>query len=97
MYNGLQAAQRKIRTADLFVICTDDSNPSELRDTVGLAQRNTTEVVVFITPSAAFEPDVIADLDTAYERYRTFDQFRRKLTEMESVTTYEVGSSGLLF
>lgn len=92
MYNGLQAAQREIRTADLVVICTDDSNPSELRDTVGLARRNTAEVIVFITPSAAFEPNVIADLDTAYERYRTFDQFRRKLTEMESVTAYEVGS-----
>ncbi|EMA24395.1 DUF58 domain-containing protein [Haloarcula argentinensis] len=92
LYNGLQAAPHEIRNADLLVICTDDSNPSELRNTVGLARRNATEVVVFIAPSVAFDTDLLTDLDTAYERYRAFDQFRRELNEIDSVTAYEVGS-----
>ncbi|KAA9397837.1 DUF58 domain-containing protein [Haloarcula sp. CBA1130] len=92
LYNGFQAAPQEIRGADLLVICTDDSNPIELRNTVGLARRNATEVIVFITPSVAFDMDLLTDLDTAYERYRTFDQFRRELNEIDSVTAYEVGS-----
>jgi len=92
LYNGLQAAPHEIRSANLLVICTDDSNPSELRNAVGLARRNATEVVVFIAPSVAFDTDLLTDLDTAYERYRTFDQFRRELNEVDSVTAYEVGS-----
>ncbi|AAV45987.1 unknown [Haloarcula marismortui ATCC 43049] len=92
LYNGLQAAPQEVRSADLLVICTDDSNPNELRNTVGLARRNATEVVVFITPSVAFDTDLLTDLDTAYERYRAFDQFRRELNEIDSVTAYEVGS-----
>ncbi|GCF12121.1 hypothetical protein Harman_00560 [Haloarcula mannanilytica] len=92
LYNGFQAAPLEIRSADLLVICTDDSNRTELRNTVGLARRNATEVVVFITPTVAFDPDLITDLDAAYERYRDFDQFRRELNEIESVTAYEVGS-----
>jgi hypothetical protein len=92
LYNGLQTVPREIRSADLLVICTDDSNPSELRNTVGLARRNATEVVVFITPTVAFDSDLIANMDTAYERYRAFDQFRRELTEIDSVTAYEVSS-----
>jgi len=92
LYNGFQTVPREIRSADLLVICTDDSNPSELRNTVGLARRNATEVVVFITPTVAFDTDLIADIDTAYERYRAFDQFRRELNEIDSVTAYEVGS-----
>ncbi|AUG47449.1 hypothetical protein BVU17_07905 [Haloarcula taiwanensis] len=91
LYNGLQTAPHEIRSADLLVICTDDSSPSELRNTVGQARRNATEVVVFITPSVAFDTDRLTDLDTAYERYRTFDQFRRELNEIDSVTAYEVG------
>ncbi|EMA02061.1 Protein of unknown function DUF58 [Haloarcula vallismortis] len=93
LYNGFQAAPREIRSADLLVICTDDSSPSELRNTVGLARRNATEVIVFLTPSVAFDTDLVTDLDTAYERYRTFDQFRRELNEIDSVTAYEVGPS----
>jgi len=92
LYNGFQAAPSEIRGADLLVICTDDNNPSELRNTVGLARSNATEVVVFITPSVVFDADLVADLDTAYERYRSFDQFRRGLNEIDSVTAYEVGS-----
>ncbi|MDT3435453.1 DUF58 domain-containing protein [Haloarcula sp. 1CSR25-25] len=92
LFNGLQSAPGEIRRADLLVICTDDSKPSELQNTVGLARRNATEVVVFITPSVAFDTDLIADLDTAYDRYRAFDQFRRELNEIDSVTAYEVGS-----
>jgi len=92
LYNGFQAAPHEIRSANLVVICTDDSNRNELRNTVGLARHNASEVVVFITPTVAFDKDLITDLDAAYERYQAFDQFRRELNGIGSVTAYEVGS-----
>lgn len=90
LYNGFRSARHEIRNADLVVICSDDTDPGELRETVGLARRNATEVVVFLTPSVAFEDDLLAATDDAYERYRRFDQFRRELCEMDAVTAYEV-------
>jgi len=90
LYNGFRSARHEIRNADLVVICSDDTDPGELRETAGLARRNATEVVVFLTPSAAFDDGLLAATDDAYERYRRFDQFRRELCEMDSVTAYEV-------
>ncbi|WP_423998642.1 DUF58 domain-containing protein [Haloarcula salina] len=90
LYNGFRSAKHEIRNADLVVICSDDTDPGELRETAGLARQNATEVVVFLTPSVAFDDELLAATDDAYERYRHFDQFRRELCEMDSVTAYEV-------
>lgn len=90
LYNGFRSARHEIQNADLVAICSDDTDPGELRETAGLARRNATEVVVFLTPSVAFDDDLLAATDDAYERYRRFDQFRRELCEMDSVTAYEV-------
>ncbi|EMA53629.1 DUF58 domain-containing protein [Halococcus salifodinae] len=73
------------------VIFTDDSNRAELRETVSLARRGDGRVLVFLTPTALFEPGGLVDLETAYERYRQFESFRRDLARLRRVSAFEIG------
>ena len=73
------------------VIFTDDSHRAELHETVRLARRGDGRVLVFLTPTALFEPGGLADLEDAYERYRRFESFRRDLARLRRVSAFEVG------
>lgn len=73
------------------VIFTDDSHRAELRETVRLARRGEGRVLVFLTPTALFEPGGLADLEEAYERYRQFESFRHDLARLRRVSAFEVG------
>jgi uncharacterized protein (DUF58 family) len=73
------------------VIFTDDSHRAELRETVRLARRGDGHVLVFLTPTALFEPGGLADLEEAYERYRQFESFRHDLARLRRVSAFEVG------
>ncbi|WP_160135404.1 DUF58 domain-containing protein [Halococcus salsus] len=73
------------------VIFTDDTHCAELRETVRLARRGNGRVLVFLTPTALFEPGGLADLEEAYERYRQFESFRRDLARLRRVSAFEVG------
>lgn len=86
-HKGVTNAQNSIWT----VICTDDSRPAELRETVSLARQGGNEVLVLLTPSVLYEPGGLADIEQAYDRYVEFEEFRRKLTRTRNVTAVEVG------
>jgi len=73
------------------VVLTDDRDRTELRETVDLARRGPGHVLVFLTPQVLFEPGGLSDLESAYERYRDFEDFRRDLDQLPDVTAYEVG------
>ncbi|WP_049902584.1 DUF58 domain-containing protein [Halococcus agarilyticus] len=73
------------------VIFTDDTHRAELRETVELARRGDGRVLVFLTPTALFEPGGLADIEDAYERYRGFESFRRDLARLRRVSAFEVG------
>jgi Uncharacterized conserved protein (some members contain a von Willebrand factor type A (vWA) domain) len=73
------------------VIFTDDTHRAELRETVKLARRGDGHVLVFLTPTALFEPGGLADLEDAYERYRQFESFRHDLARLRRVSAFEVG------
>jgi hypothetical protein len=73
------------------VLFTDDSHPTEVRETVKLARRANGRVLVFLTPTVLFEPGGLADLDAAYERYSEFEAFRRELARLDRVAAFEVG------
>jgi len=73
------------------VVLTDDIDRAELRETVDLARRGPGHVLVFVTPRVLFEPGGLSDLESAYERYRDFENFRRDLDRLPGVTAYEVG------
>jgi hypothetical protein len=73
------------------VIFTDDTHRAEVRETVRLAQRGDNRVLVFLTPTVLFEPGGLADLEGAYDRYRSFESFRRDLARLRRVSAFEVG------
>lgn len=78
------------------VIVTDDSNRTELRETVKYARRKGGQVTVFVTPSVLFGTTDLTDLDRAYERYVDFEEFRRELAGLGRVDAFEVGPADRL-
>ncbi len=82
----------------LTVILTDDTERAAVRESVRLAQRRDGHVVVFLTPSALFDPDTAdaADAHATYDRLREFDRFRRELSGIAGVSAFEVGPGSRL-
>jgi uncharacterized protein (DUF58 family) len=72
------------------VILTDDSHPERLREAVTVARRGENRVLVFLAPTALFEPGGLADLEAAYDRYVAFEEFRRDLARKSGVSAFEV-------
>jgi len=73
------------------VIFTDDTDRTQLRETVKLARQQSAGVLVFVTPSVLFERGGLADLDDAYSEYVDFEEFRRELARLDGVHAFEVG------
>lgn len=72
------------------VLYTDDTDRAGVREVVGEARRGDHPLDVFLAPTVLFEPDTLANLEGATERYRAFERFRRGLVEVEDVSAYEV-------
>ncbi|SDK11412.1 Uncharacterized conserved protein, DUF58 family, contains vWF domain [Halovenus aranensis] len=73
------------------LICTDDSNPLELRETATLAAQNGGQVLLLLAPTVLYETATVEELEARYEQYVTFEQFRRELSRLDRVTALEVG------
>lgn len=73
-----------------LVIYTDDTDRAGLREVVREARRGDHSLDLFLALSVLFEPDALADLAEATERYRDFEEFRRELVQVDGVTAYEV-------
>ncbi|GGL44955.1 hypothetical protein GCM10009037_30440 [Halarchaeum grantii] len=72
------------------VVFTDDAHRAELQRTVNLLQHGDDHVLVFIAPRALYEPDALADLESAYAAYSEFVAFRESLAKTARVEAYEV-------
>lgn len=96
LYRAVHAAMANGQNATWTVICTDDSRPAELRETVKLARQKKNSVTVLIAPSVLYEPAGLADVDKAYDRYVAFEEFRRDLARLDGVTALEVGPADRL-
>ena len=46
-----------------------------------------------MTPEVLFERAELADIETAYDRYLDFEEFRQELEQHSAVAAYEVGPS----
>ncbi|MFC7071779.1 DUF58 domain-containing protein [Halovenus rubra] len=73
------------------IICTDDSDPRELRETATLAARNGGQVLLLLAPTVLYETGTVRDLEARYERYVAFEELRRELSHLDRVTALEVG------
>lgn len=91
LFETARAMHARLSGTVWTVLFTDDTHRAEVRETVKLARRSGSRVLVFLTPSVLFEPGGLADLEAAYERYRSFESFRRELARLEGVSAFEVG------
>jgi len=90
LFAAARSRLTRLRGSTWTVILTDDSNRAELRETVKLARRGDDHVLVFLAPRVLYEPDGMTDLETAYDRYLDFEEFRRTLASLDRVEVFEV-------
>ena len=96
LYRAVEATHGRETGSVWTVIATDDSRPAELRETVSLARSAGDAVLVLLAPAVLYEPDGLADLERAYDRYVEFEQLRRELARLDRVTALEVGPADRL-
>lgn len=90
LYNAVRTTLTGQRRTVWTVICTDDSNPDELREAVAVARSGGGSVLVLLAPTVLYEPGELGDLEAAYDRYVAFEERRRELARLPRVTALEV-------
>ncbi|MUV57104.1 DUF58 domain-containing protein [Halogeometricum sp. CBA1124] len=87
---AVDAVTRRLSGQVWTVVFTDESDPARTRESVKRARRVNDRVVVFLTPTVLFDPDALDDVEEAYERYRAFESYRRKLDGLARVDAHEI-------
>ncbi|MFC7197240.1 DUF58 domain-containing protein [Halosimplex aquaticum] len=95
LFRAVDAEPPRMAGVQWTVIVTDDERRTELRETVKRAS-DRGPVLVFLTPTALFEPGGLDDIDAAYDAYLDFEEFRRDLSTLSGVTAFEVGPADRL-
>ncbi|NGM70750.1 DUF58 domain-containing protein [Natronolimnobius sp. AArcel1] len=91
LYGAVKTAIQRTDTQRWTIICTDDSNPAELREAVTYARKSGNSVMVLLAPTVLYESGGLTDIERAYDRYVEFEELRRDLARMNRVTALEVG------
>lgn len=90
LYETIRTARETVRGTVWTVILTNDRAPAGLTQAITAARRGEGRVIVYLAPSALFEPGGLADLEAAYDRYVEFEELRRELSRSDRVDAYEV-------
>ena len=90
LFSTARTRLTRLRGTTWTVLLTDDSRPTETRETVKLARRGSGRCLVLLAPTVLFEPEGLADLEGAYGRYLAFEEFRRGLDALDRVRTFVV-------
>jgi uncharacterized protein (DUF58 family) len=90
LYAAVRTHLERLPGQFLTVVLTDDRAPTETREVVKLASRDSDAVMAFLTPSVLFDGET-ADASRAFGRYADFEEFRRELARLDGVSAYEVG------
>jgi hypothetical protein len=96
LYTAIEYLHTTSLNSQLTVILTTDDARTQLQHIVERAATHNSTVLVFITPTVLFDTDGLGDLEAAYHRYRSFEQFRAELEQNNRVVAYEVGPSDRL-
>jgi uncharacterized protein (DUF58 family) len=91
LYSAVRTAIAHEQGPVFTVLCTDDSAPTELVETVKTASQNRSAVLVLLAPTVLYEQGGLSDVERAYERYVAFEELRRNLSRLDGVTALEVG------
>jgi uncharacterized protein (DUF58 family) len=74
-----------------LVLLTTDTGRNRLRDIASVVGNEGGTLSVFLTPRVLFEPGAMADLSGAYDRYSSFESFRRTVNRSPRTEAYELG------
>lgn len=96
LVRAMQYNKSTVRASQSCVIITDDTDRTELWAAVRVALQQSTRVVVYLTPSVCFDPEQPPDTAHATDRYRQFEQFRKRVDGLDSVTAFTVGPGSRL-
>lgn len=91
LVGAVRSAQRRVTGTQWTVLVTDDTEPERVRAAARLAASGGDPVLVFLTPSVLYESAELSSPDAAYDRYLTFEEFRRDLDRLPQVAAFEVG------
>ncbi|WP_363465474.1 DUF58 domain-containing protein [Halogeometricum borinquense] len=89
LFSTTQSRLGRLQGAVWSVVLTDDTNRSELYESIKAVRRTEGRVLVFITPSALFD-STLGNIEAAYAEYREFESFRKRLNKLDGVTAFEV-------
>ncbi|UIO99742.1 DUF58 domain-containing protein [Halobaculum sp. CBA1158] len=87
---AVERARAETSEGRWIVIATDDADRDRVGEAVGRARAAAAGVVVLLTPRALFEPGSLADVEATYDRYLSFEEFRRGLDNLDGVRALEV-------
>jgi uncharacterized protein (DUF58 family) len=74
-----------------LVLLTTDTGRDRLQDAASLVGSTSGNLSLFLTPRVLFEPGAMDDLTEAYDRYASFESFRRTITRTPRTEAYELG------
>lgn len=73
------------------VLFTDDEDRASVEEATKIAARRNGRVTVFLTPSVLFEQSSLLNIEAAYERLVTFEEFRNRLERIPRVAAFNIG------
>ena len=90
LYRTVETYLGSNRGSAMTVLLTDDTHRLEVREAVRAARRRSEQVLVFLAPTVLFERGGLGTIETAYDGYVDFEEFRRDLSQIEGVMALEV-------
>jgi hypothetical protein len=90
LFGTVQLASADARGQAWTVLITDDADRESVYEAARQATEGDNHALVFLTPRVLYEPDAMADVEAADDRYRSFESFRRDLQVLPRVTAFEV-------
>jgi uncharacterized protein (DUF58 family) len=91
LYETVKHASERVSGSLWSVLVTDDTGRERVREAAKHAARHGGRAVVCLTPTVLFEEGGLTDLESAYERYVRFEEFRRELETLPRVRAFELG------
>lgn len=85
-----ESVRAELGELDWNAVFTDDARREEVLQTANRLRQGEARVTVFLAPTVVFEEGGLADLESAYARYREFESFRRRLAGLDRVRAFEV-------
>lgn len=74
-----------------LVLLTTDVRRDRIRDVASLVASEEGALSLFLTPRVLFDADSMDDLSAAYDRYASFESFRRSVDRAPNTEVYELG------